>query len=236
MASMDELRNQLVAIEADLDAGGYHVGAWDEFLRRVRGRSQQERHGLAADVSRVSRKLHARNGLRTVSLPAGIALELLATAVGGAALAIGRAQGSSVAAVVAAVIWITTFQPLVKVCVGALLGVRYEYVYLRGIEPRFKMRYGTYLAAPRWARIVVHLSGTVGSPFAAWLGRKLMQPRLAPAASICMVLFWAVVALNALLFSAALIGVRRIGPIKLSTTSGGAAAWELREVLTGATT
>ena len=91
MASMDELRNQLVAIEADLDAGGYHVGAWDEFLRRVRGRSQQERHGLAADVSRVSRKLHARNGLRTVSLPAGIALELLATAVGGAVLAIGRA-------------------------------------------------------------------------------------------------------------------------------------------------
>jgi len=231
---MDDLRNQLMAIEADLDAGAYRVGAWNEFLRRARRRPQPERHVLTGDVSRVSRKLHARNGLQTVSLRAGIALELLATAAGGAALAIGRAEGSIIAVVVAAVIWVTTFQPLVKACVGALLGVRYEYVYLRGIEPRFKMRYGTYLAAPRWARIVVHLSGTVGSPLAAWLLAKLA--RLAPAATICMALFWAAAALNALLFSAALIGLHRIGPIKLSTTSGGAAAWELREMLTGATT
>jgi hypothetical protein len=219
-ASMDELRTQLVAIEADLDAGSYRVGAWDELVRRIRRRPQQERRALAADVSRASRKLHARNGLRTVSLPTGIACEVLATAAGGVTLGIGRATGSSLAAVAAAVIWITTFQPLVKVLVGALLGVRYEYAYLRGIEPRFKMRYGTYLVAPRWARIVVHLSGTVGSPLAAWLVGKSIQARLVPVAGICMVLFWAIVALNALLFGLALIGLRRIGPIKFSTTSG----------------
>jgi hypothetical protein len=235
MEPMDELRSQLVAIEADLDAGRYRVGAWDEFLRRVRRRSQPERRALAEDVSRVSRKLHTRNGLSRVSLPAGIALEVLATAAGGVALAIGRAAGSSGAVVATALIWITTFQPLVKVCVGALLGVRYEYAYLRGVEPRFKMRYGTYLAAPRWARILLHLSGTVGSPLAAWLVAKLARPRLVPAAHICMVLFSAVVALNALFFSAALVGVRRIGPLRLSTTSGGTAASELLEVLTRTT-
>lgn len=233
---MGELGRELLAIEADLDAGRYRAGAWDGFVRRVRRRPQQERRALAADVSRVSRKLHARGGFRTVSLPAGIALEVLATAIGGVAVAIGRAEGSSLVVVAAAVIWVTTFEPLVKVVVGALLGVRYEYVYLRGIEPRVKMRYGTYLAAPRWARIMVHLFGTVGSPFAAWLVGMLARPRLALAASICRGAFWALLALNALLFCAALIGLRRIGPIKLSTTSGGAAALELREGLTGETT
>ncbi len=44
------------------------------------------------------------------------------------------------------------------------LGIAYDYAYLFHIEPRFKMSYGTYLAAPRWARIVFHLSGIVGSP------------------------------------------------------------------------
>ncbi len=183
---MDELRNQLAASESAVDAGRYRVGAWDAFVRRVRLRPQRERRALAADVSRVSRNLHTRNGLRMVSLPAGIALEVLATAGGGATLAIGRAEGSSIAAVAAAVIWVTTFQPLVKVFVGVSLGVRYDYAYLRGIEPRFKMRYGTYLAAPRWAPIVVHVFGTVGSPLAAWLVAKLARPQLVLAASICM--------------------------------------------------
>jgi hypothetical protein len=233
---MGELGRELAAIEADLDAGRYRAGAWQGFVRRARRRPREERRALAADVSRVSRKLHARQGLRTVSLSAGIGLELLATAVGGAAVAIGCVARSNLAVLAAAAIWVTTFEPLVKIVVGALLGVRYEYAYLRGVEPRFKMRYGTYLAAPRWARIIVHLAGTVGSPLAAWLVSVLARPRLALAASVCGAVSWALLAFNALFFCAALIGLRRIGPIRLSTTSGGTAAVELRERTTAGPT
>ena len=186
---------------------------------------------LAADVSRVSRKLHARHHHRTLSAAGGIGLELLATGAAGAVFAIGQARGSNVAVLVAAAISITTFQPLIKLLVGSVLGVRYEYAYLHGVEPRFKMRYGTYLAAPRWRRIVVHLSGTVGSPLAAWLVSRLTQRQLPLASRICVAAFWATLGLNALLFFAALIGLGRIRTVRLGATSGGAAAIELRDAL-----
>lgn len=230
---MSDLRSKLAAIEADIDAGRYRPGLWENLVRLARGQPRSERLALAADVSRISGKLHGRKGLRTLSVPAGVELELLATVAGGVALAIARANGSNLAALVAAGVWITTFQPLIKLMAGTLLGVRYEYAYLRGMEPRFKMRYGTYLAAPRWARIVVHLSGTVGSPLAAWLVGTLTRPELRLAGRVCVVAFWATLALNALLFLAALIGLRRLGPVRLATTSGGVAAVEMREALAG---
>lgn len=228
---MSDLRSKLVAIEADLDAGRYRPGPWGEFLRLARQGSPSEHQALAADVSRVSRKLHARNGLQALSVTTGVGLELLATAVGGAVLAIGHARGSNLAALVAAGVWITTFQPLIKLFVGMSLGVHYEYAYLHGVEPRFKMRYGTYLAAPRWRRIIVHLSGMVGSPLAARLVSQLTRPHLALASGICLAAFRVTLALNAVLFFGGLMGSSRIGPAKLSTTSGGAAALELREAL-----
>ena len=226
---MNDLADQLRAIEAELDAGRYHPGAWERFVRLVGRRPRSERLALAADISRVSCKLHTRNGLRTVSPATGCALELLATAVGAAGLAVGLARGWNVAALAAAAIWVTTFEPLVKLGTGMLLRVRYEYAYLRGVEPRFKMRYGTYLAAPRWRRVLVHLSGTVGSPLAAWLVATLTRPRLPVACRICVAAFWATVLLNAAFLCAALIGLRRIGRLRLSTTSGGAAGLELRD-------
>ncbi len=64
----------------------------------------------------------------------------------------------------AAAIWVTTFEPMLKLLIGMALGVRYEYAYLRNGEPRFKMRYGTCLAAPRALRIALHVSGTIGLP------------------------------------------------------------------------
>ncbi len=232
---MTDFRSKLVAIETNIDAGRYRPGPWDAFLRSACRQPRSERLALAADVSRISQKLHARHHLRTLSVTAGVGIELLATLAGCGALAIARASGSNLVALLAAGIWITTFQPLIKLCVGLLLGVRYDYAYLRGVEPRFKMRYGTYLAAPRWARIVVHLSGTVGSPLAAWLVGTLTRPGLALSGRICGLVFWTTSALNALLFLAALIGWRRIGPARLTTTSGGAAALELREALAGET-
>jgi hypothetical protein len=152
----------------------------------------------------------------------------LSQIAGGAApLALGRAEASNLAALGSAVIWISTFQPLAKVAVGTVLGVGYEYAYLRGIERRFKMRCVTYLAAPRWARVALHLSGRLASPLAAWLVAKLAAPNLPLTASICAIALWVILALNVTFFLAALAGLPRLGTW-LTATSGGSAAIELR--------
>jgi hypothetical protein len=111
------------------------------------------------------------------------------------------------------------------------LGVHYDYMYLLGIEPRFKMRYGTYITRPRPFRVAVHLAGTIGSPLAAYLASWLLYPALPGAAEFCLVAFWVLVFINVFNFVAALAGIRRIGPMLLSMTSAGAAAQEIRDGL-----
>jgi hypothetical protein len=228
---MDGLHAELEAIERALDEGLYRSGPWERFVRRARQRPRGERRALAADVSRVSAKLHHRGGRRTVSVGAGVALELAATAAGGALLAAGLRLASNAAVLLAGAIWITTFEPLVKIAVGLALGVRYDYAYLRAGEPRFKMRYGTYLAAPRLARISFHLSGTVGSPLAAWLVGGIAGPSLPASGAICFAAFWVLLGVNVVVFGAAVLGRRRLGPLRLGIASGGAAGTELREAL-----
>ncbi len=230
---MEDLHARLAAIETDLDTGRYRPGQWESFLRVARQRPRSERVAVQGDVSRVSIKLHRRSGPCTVSVLAGIALEVAATALGGALLAIGLRVQSSVMVLVAAAVWVTTFEPMLKLLIGTALGVRYEYAYLRIGEPRFKMRYGTYLATPRAARIVVHLSGVIGSPFAAWLVAELTRHTLPVARAVCTVGFWLIVAVNLLLFVAALAGLRRIGAMRLAISSGGTAGHELREAFGG---
>src|SRR6202011_6332563 len=105
-----------------------------------------------------------------------------------------------------------TFQPLVKIAVGYLLGVEYEYAYLYGVEPRFKMRFGDYIAAPRWARIVLHLSGTIGSPLGAWLAKVCLPTDLSIAIMVSAAIFWIVIAVNITSFLVALAGVKKLGP------------------------
>jgi len=228
---MDDLRDELLVIERTLDAGLYRPGPWERFLRQAQQRPRSERQALAADVSRVSEKVHRRGGPRTVSVAAGVGLELAATAVGGLFLALGIHLASNVGVLLAGAIWITTFEPLVKVVVGFALGIRYDYAYLRGGEPRFKMRYGTYLAAPRATRIALHLSGTIGSPLAAWLVGRIAGPFLSLSGTICCVAVWVLIAINVVLFGAALAGLRRLGPVRLGISSGGVAGAELREAL-----
>jgi hypothetical protein len=115
--------------------------------------------------------------------------------------------------------------------VGYLLGVEYEYAYFFGVEPRFKMRFGDYIAAPRWARIVLHLSGTVGSPFGAWLAMICMPSDLRIAINVSFAIFLLVVVINVAEFVAALAGVTKLGPFRAIFSSGGSAALELREAL-----
>jgi hypothetical protein len=111
-------------------------------------------------------------------------------------------------------------------------GMDYAYAYLWRGEPRFKLRFGSYLAAPRWRRVVLHLSGTLGTPIATALCSAVATPSQP---MLGRVLAW-LAALH-LLFQAAILvlagaGVHRmplLGILRL--TSAGAAGFELRGAL-----
>jgi hypothetical protein len=226
-----ELHLRLTAIEGDIDAGRYRPGPWDSLLRTLRTRPREERAEMATAVARVSRKLHMRGGRRTMSITVAIALELAATMVGAALLIWAIAWQSNLLAIVGAGIWATTFQPLVKSACGRALGVHYDYAFLYGLEPRLKMDYGSYLAAPRAARIALHLSGTVGSPLAAWIVWWLLPPAMTLAKILCWYAMWVLIAINVATLLLALIGVRRLAGSRMSASSSGAAAIELREAI-----
>lgn len=228
--ALHELYQRLETIEADLDAGRYRPGPWEPFLRALRARPRVERGEIAANVARVSRKLHMRGrGHKTIEVGVAIALELAATLAGALLLILSIAFASSVAAIAGASIWATTFQPLLKFACGRALGVRYDYAYLYGIEPRLKMDYGSYLAASRAARIALHLSGTVGSPLAVWFVRLVLPPEMGVAKILCWYGMWVLIGINAVTLLIGLAGIRRIGGFRLRDSSSGAAAAEVRE-------
>lgn len=232
MPSAEGLSDRIAAIEQQVDSNSYHAGPWARVVNEVRTLPIAERRLLAEDLSRVSRKLHQRSGRGTISVRTGYLAEVALALAGAVVLALGARQRSNLLVIVSALIWTIAFQPLTKVAVGYLLGVRYEYAYLYGFEPRFKMCFGQYLAQPRYARLLLHLSGTIGSPIGAWLPTLFVDPSLQVATYVCWVLFWTVVAINVGGFVAVLTGVRtRFGTIRLQDSSGGAAALELREAL-----
>jgi len=227
----EEIRDRIAEIERQIDEKSYHPGSCERLLKEARMLPREGREALKADISRVSSKLHRRDGKRTLSLPTGLVAESALTVVGGVLVVLAIHNHSNLLAIIAVAIWVMTFQPLVKIAVGYLLGVGYEYAYLYNVEPRFKMRFGDYLAAPRWARIVLHLSGTIGSPLGAWLAMVCLPTDLRIAIDVCWAIFWIVVAMNVASFIVALAGVKKLGPFKASDSSGGVAATELREAL-----
>jgi hypothetical protein len=226
-----DLRGRLAAIERAVDDGSYRPGPWHALVRDVRNSMFFERAALADDISRVSRKLHLRRPRRRVAMNTGILLEIAATIVGGLLMTLGVAAHSAALAFVGALLWMVTFEPLIKLIVGRAAGVHYDYFYLFGIEPRLKMRYGTYLARPRLLRIIVHLSGIVGSPLAAWLTSWMLSQAQPAAAALCYGAFWVLVIINVVNFILPLLGVNRIGPMPVLMSSAGSAAIEIREGL-----
>jgi len=191
-----------------------------------------KRRPLSEDLSRVSRKLHQRVRRQTIPVETGYLAEATFAVVGAILLGVGVTHQSNLLVILAALIWTLAFQPLVKVGVGHLLGIGYEYAYLYGAEPRFKMRFGDYVAQPRYARLLLHLSGMIGSPIGAWLPTLFVDPSMRIATYVCWAVFWTVVAINVGAFIAILAGItRQVGSILLADSSGGAAALELREAL-----
>jgi hypothetical protein len=226
---MSDLTERLDDIERRLDDGTYLPGPWAGFLRDAGRRDRAERKSLTEDVSRISDKLHRRKHPVTVSLRVGLLIELAGMAVGLIVLELGLRRPCPGCVLVAAAILAVTWQPLLKVATGYLLGIRYSYLYMSGVEPRIKMQYGTYLAASRWRRVALHLAGTVGSPLAFWWVAVRATRDLPEVAGICWLLCWILVAVQIVLFVVVLAGARRGGPLGgAHLSSGGSIARELR--------
>jgi hypothetical protein len=230
-AASDQLRAQLSVVEQALDAGQYRPGPWDRILRAARALPRADRALLADDLSRVSRKLHQRHQWRKLPVAAALGTEAALAIIGGILLIFGIRHGSNLLVIATAALWSIAFQPLIKVTTGLLLGVSYDYAYLYHLEPRFKMTYGKYLAAPRWARITLHLAGMIGSPLGVWLPTVWASRNLLIATYLCRASFWLLAVINVGSLFIALCGIYRIRGFRLLDSSAGVAALELREAL-----
>jgi hypothetical protein len=224
----DELRQRVRAIENEINSGRYRSGEWTHLVDEICRRPRAERDSLRDDVNRVSRALHRRHAARTIPVWTAIGAEVGLAVFGAALISIAGRNGSDTLALLGVCAWIIAFQPLLKFAVGRALGVEYEYAYLLGVEPRLKMKYGSYVAVPRWRRVAFHLFGMVGSPLGALAGWALMPSSLGLARAFSIAGFWALSALNAGLLIAGLVGVRRIFGVGIALSSGGGAARELR--------
>lgn len=230
----EAVRDQVLAVERSIDDGSYRAGPWAEATRRAGALPREQRLALAEDISRVSDKLHRHNHPgRKVGAGLGVVLELIGTADGLVGVYLGLRWDLPILVWVSTFVMCATLQPLVKMLVGRLLGVRYSYFYLHFIlEPRVKMRYGTYLALSTTGRVIVHFAGMIGSPGAFLVIAPYIADRMPVTAKLCTGFGWGFVGLNLMFFVLAFAGVRRVEQL----FSGGAAAREIRNSFRARTT
>jgi hypothetical protein len=226
---VDALLTRIRAIESAANSGSYRPGEWTRRVNEVQRLKRADRVALIEDVSRASLVLHRRHVARTISIRRAISVEVILAVVGAMLIVLGGAKDSSVLGAIGAFAWMAAFQPLIEYTTGRALGIEYEYAYLFGIEPRLKMRYGSYLAAPRWARVLLHVAGTLGSPLGALLGWAVMPPQFVAARYFCLGAFSAFTLVNLVLLIAGLAGVRKVCGFGMTLSSGGGTAREIRE-------
>ncbi|MEX2489901.1 MAG: hypothetical protein WD356_10295 [Pseudomonadales bacterium] len=216
---------QLELIEHSLDEGSYRRGQWQRFLREAAMLDAAARRRLADDITRVSRKLHRRNGPVSIPFMAAFTLEVVIFML--AVMSIF--QEHVLAKFLGIVLLALCLQPLIKIVTGMLLGVRYDYAYLWYIEPRFKMQFGTYFQLPPMSRVLVHLSGGIGTPLAMLTGYWVFLGEFTLVAYGWLLLFFGAAALQVGAFVAEWIGIHKVGPFRLSNlTSPATAAMELK--------
>jgi hypothetical protein len=129
IGARERIRDRIAEIERQIDDQSYRPGPWDKLLKDARMLPREDRVALKEEITRVSSKLHRREGRRTLSLTTGIVAEASLTLIGGVLIIFAIHNHSNLLAIIAAGIWTMTFQPLVKIGVGYLLGVGYEYAY-----------------------------------------------------------------------------------------------------------
>lgn len=216
---------QLELIENALDEGTYRRGQWQRFLREAAGLDEAARRRLTDHITRVSRKLHRRNGFMSIPFMAGLTLEAVIFVLA----VMSVFQEHVLAKFLGIVLLALCLQPLIKIVTGMLLGVRYDYAYLWYIEPRFKMQFGTYFRLPTRSRVLVHLSGGIGTPLAMLIGYWVFLGESAIVAYGWLLLFFGAALLQVGAFVAEWIGFHKVGPFRLSNlTSPATAAMELK--------
>ncbi len=223
-----ELQKRLREIEQAIADGSYKAGRWQRLIGELEQRRVDERLAIAADVSRVSRALHRRNGFKEIPFAAGYLMEwvLLGVAV------LLLEQNNLLAVLGGSVALALCLQPLIKITTGLTLGVRYDYTFLWYIEPRFKMRFGTYLALEPINKVLLHLSGGIGTWVALLIAGVALYPLVDWLGMLALAGALFALLLQVGAFAAEWLGVRRVGPFRLSLlTSPATAAMELRKMV-----
>jgi hypothetical protein len=158
-----------------------------------------------------------------------VLVEALVAIVGGVLIASAIARNSSSLAVIGMLLWVGSFEPLLKVGVGTALGVEYDYAYLYGgVEPRFKMKFGAYLSLAPFNRALVQFAGTLGSPLGALIATLLCADVLPTAHIISLIVFWLLLIINVGGLVTEIARIRKIGAIRLPPGSANELVTELR--------
>src|SRR5438876_8575144 len=92
-SSVTAVGEGIATIERDLDANSYKPGPWARTVKETRALPIADRRELAAELSRVSRRLHERGARHTVSAEVGYAIEAVFAALGVLVLGMGVHNG-----------------------------------------------------------------------------------------------------------------------------------------------
>lgn len=216
---MTAINQQIDDIGQALDENRYRVGSWQKLIADVEALGSDERAEISGLISELGNKLHRRHGFPSIPFVAGFHLELVLMVFGIYILVVGSESLSL--AVAGSLALILSMQPFLKILTGLMLGVRYAYVFLFFVEPRFKMQYGTYLVLSSMQRIIFHTSGVIGTPLALFLAIQMLQGFDLPMIW-GWILFWGAVAIQVIPFFAEWMGLRKVGSYRLAVFTGAA--------------
>lgn len=219
--------DELEAIDLALTNGTYKKGRWQRLIRELQELPVESRRTLAALVTRVSNHLHQQNGFPALPVAVGFAFEMVLFI----AACLLLAEPS---------IWLRLFgvaalalclQPSIKILTASMLGVRYSYVFLWYVEPRFKMQFGSYLARSQGQKMLINAMGSIGTPIALATGYVALQD-VDWLSLLCLVGALGAAGMQIGAFFAALMGVRKVGPFLLTTlTTPATLGGQVREML-----
>ncbi|MBT3709679.1 MAG: hypothetical protein HOG19_09585 [Gammaproteobacteria bacterium] len=203
---------ELLKIRSDLDQKVYKPGPWHKLTKQLAMAPAAQRREVSDLVSEVSDLLHSRKHFPKAPFLAGYFAEWVLFT-----FSVALMQADQILVRLAAVgLLALCLQPLIKVTTGLLLGVRYAYVYLWYVEPRFKMTFGTYLAQGRTRQCALHLAGSVGTPIALLVGIFLLDDNFW-LQSLCFAGFFGALILQVGAFILVMAGVRKVGTLPLTT-------------------
>lgn len=202
----------LLEIRTDLHQNNYKPGPWHKLTKLLAKAPAGERAEVSELVSEVSNLLHSRKYKFRAPFLVGYAAEWIILV-----LSITLMQADHLLLRLASVgLLALCLQPMLKVTAGLLLGVRYAYVYLWYIEPRFKMAYGTYMQLGPARQCALHFAGSLGTPAALMVGIFLLNDSFWLQA-LCLAGFCGALGLQIGAFVLVMIGVRKVGSFQLTT-------------------